>query len=600
MHAARSSHVLCDGIVIVALLVSMVAAAGGAEPPTASVPATASAPAVGALPLNLQPTELTLVDGRKVQGQLACEIDDRLVVYSPGLGTLASFRKEFVASYTKGKEVVKVSSPRNLTPEELKLGLDWNGWPDAAPANGPKPDYTTQKWDPPKRLLVWKNLSGQPKTGKVQIAGDTRVDCVLGNGREAGNWLVIGAPLDGGKWDFETDVLLPGVDVGDLYLIEFNRGAAFGTWQGLRFRHVAAENHAWLHSGHGGISIQGNVWIHERGRCQEDSVADSTFVGPFHTFIKNARPPLCEQFRHADGTGAAQKTELGNRGAARTWDNGGYRLSQYIFVKKDQGASVEFLGSFSAGDKFWAFSGHTILGPDSSVHSDTRASEMVYKDAAMHLMDGAVLGKMVSFPYWPSLSVAGVFTAGLPERPLTRDATIILPFKDYSGVMGDEKKPDVCGVLVSPGGRLQVYSAEPTKARLVFRNSGYDKNPDGMSISPSNTDGPRWSSLPRRIDVLFLGDVALDGVLFEDLHMGGIRLKDLAMKDSWKNITFAPSCQSQKPEDNYVVHQKGVPPIGWSEDPSVKNPVRTEGKAPPWTDPDAAGNPKSPNNKTKQ
>ena len=42
-------------------------------------------------------------------------MDDRLVVCSPGLGTLAGFRKEFVASYTKGREVVKVSSPRNLT-----------------------------------------------------------------------------------------------------------------------------------------------------------------------------------------------------------------------------------------------------------------------------------------------------------------------------------------------------------------------------------------------------------------------------------------------------------------------------------------------------
>ena len=67
--------------------------------------------------LVLTPTELTLVDGRKVQGQLACELEDRLVLYSPNLGTLASFRNEFVASFTdKDKKVVKVSAPRNLTP----------------------------------------------------------------------------------------------------------------------------------------------------------------------------------------------------------------------------------------------------------------------------------------------------------------------------------------------------------------------------------------------------------------------------------------------------------------------------------------------------
>ena len=76
---------------------------------------------------------------------------------------------------------------------------------------------------------------------------------------------------------------------------------------------------------------------------------------------------------------------------------------------------------------------------------------------------------------------------------------------------------------------------------------------------------------------MLLGNVVLDGVNFEDLHRGGIRLKDLGMASAWKNIIFAPSCQSQKPGDNYAVYQKNVAPLGWTEDPAVKNPLISPG-----------------------
>lgn len=71
---------------------------------------------------------------------MACELEGHLVLYSPGFGTLASFRKELVASYTKGGQAVTVTAPRKLTPEEQRLGLNnWTDWPDAVPAgDGPQ------------------------------------------------------------------------------------------------------------------------------------------------------------------------------------------------------------------------------------------------------------------------------------------------------------------------------------------------------------------------------------------------------------------------------------------------------------------------------
>ena len=91
--------------------------------------------------------------------------------------------------------------------------------------------------------------------------------------------------------------------------------------------------------------------------------------------------------------------------------------------------------------------------------------------------------------------------------------------------------------------------------------------------------GPQWCEeikgvpyreLPRRIDLVLLGDVEMDGVLFEDTHKGGIRLGDLGMQSTFKNVTFGKNCGSTKPEEMFALYEKGKPPVGWSEDPVVQ------------------------------
>jgi len=522
----------------------------------------------GAAELVLTPTELVLVDGRKVQGQLAAELDTHLIVYSPGLGTIKSFRKEFVASYTRDTKPVKVSAPRALTPDELTVDLDWKGWPDVPPASGPKPAYTTQKWGPPKRLLIWKTLDGKTPGKTERLSDKNEVKVARFQSQDPANWLVLGAPLeDPAKWDFETDVILPGVSIDRIYSVHC---------PGSVFRHLMVENHARIGFGDpSGFKVAGNFWVHERGRGGVSSVKPGEFIGASHTFCKNDRPPVCDLKGHSYDDPALPPK----------WDSGGYGLAQYIFVKKDPGISLEFLGSHTAGDKFWIFSGACIIGPDSSVHSDTRNGDVIFKEGSLHLMDGAILGKMKAFPLSTTVDVRGVLTAGLPDRPLTRDATIMLGKKDYTGVMGVwSPGDDHCALMVHPGGRMRIHSADPKKARLVFQNTGFDQNLDNLSLNlaPWTIDSPRWASLPKRIETTFLGDVVLDGVLFKDLYRGGIRLKDAGMKSAWKNVVFDASCQSQKPEDNYAVYQKGVPPVGWSDDPAVKNPVISPGeKTPP-------------------
>jgi len=553
------------------LAVSTAGAGLAVETPSAKPPAAAPSTAKGTItvpgPLVLTPTELVLVDGRKVQGQLAAELDSHLIVYSPALGTIKSFRKEFVASYTKGNKPITISAVRALSPQELKVDLDWSGWVDAPPEKGPKPAYTTQKWSPPKRLLIWKTHDGkEPQKAQQKpetISGENRVKVAHFQGQDPANWLVLGTPLeDTEKWDLETDVILPGVSIDRIYSVHC---------PGRVFRHLMVENHAWIGFGDpSGMKVSGNFWIHERGRGGVSSVKPGEFIGASHTFCKNDRLPVCDLKGHNYDNSSS---------LLPNWDSRGYNLAQYIFIKKDPGISVEFLGSHVSGDKFWIFSGACILGPDSSVHSDTRNGDLVFKDASLHLLDGAILGKMKTFPLGTSVEVRGTLTAGLPDRPLTRDATIMLGRKDYSGVMGCGSPGDeIFDLLVLPGGQMRVHSADPKKARLVFQYSGFDQMVDGLPLAPWNSDGPRWASLPKRIETTFLGDVVLNGVLFKELHRGGIRLKDAGMTKAWTNVVFDASCQSQKPEDNYAVYHKGVPPVGWTEDPAVKNPVVSPGE----------------------
>ena len=512
------------------------------------------APAKGTLtvpgPLVLTPTELVLVDGRKVQGQLACELEGHLILYSPNLGTLRSFRKEFVASYTRGGKTVQLAAKRALSPEELQADLDWNGWPDAPPDVGAakkagaqaKPAYTTQKWGPPKRLLVWKDLSGQPKNSMFERGIPNEKENLPGTSFKGDieNWLVLGEPVAGDKLDRDTDIICPGAGLDKLYYVNMPDG-------GRIFRHLVVENYARI--GFPAMDVWGNFWIHERGRQNMTRISGVEFLGPFHTFIKNARPS------HVNVSLGGGDRNTPKYATPQTWDKSGYVLAQYIGVKKDKTASVEFLGTFISGDKFQVFSGACIIGPDSSVHSDTRNPDRVFKDGSLHLMDGALLGKRVWYNKGKSIDVdGGVLTAGLPDRPLTRDATILVCVTDYGGFSkgNTPSSLDGGGLVLSPQGSLRVFSSDPATAQLIFRSS----QSDGRSTM-------------NFINIDLLGEAVLDGVVFMDLWKGGLRLGDLKQKEAWKHISFV-DCQSPKPEELYAVYQKDTPPSGYTENPAMK------------------------------
>jgi len=509
---------------------------------------------LGAAELAPTPTELTLLDGRKVPGQLVGELEQHLILYSPGMGVACTFEKRFVASYTKDKAPVKLNEPRPLTPDELHY-MNWQGWPDAAPIKGPAPAYAKQQWEKPKRLMVW---------AKPGEAGDfSKTD----------NWVVFGAAPSGSAWwDEETDILLPSASASAFKPYKLNPGTHPELPEGrmtITVRHIVVERGAYIQSQ--GAKVFGNEWVRKGGRINMRFM--NGWFGGKNTLCRVDAPMV-----YLPGVNSSDVT-WGLWSAAdkeRLRPESEQDICQYLTVEKDAGASVEFLGVITSRDKIQIVTGMAIAGPDSQIMSDNRNGDHVHPAATLALMDGALWGKRLNFCRPDSIEVQGTLWAGLPDRPLTRDATLLLNMKDYTSLMSGNDRRDAAGLRLHPKATMRVHSSDPTKARLVIRCGRCDTGPGPLDSGSDNSKLSqakfRWQALPQYIDVLLLGDAVLDGVVFEDLWKGGVRFADLTQKDAWKNITFAPSCQSQKPEDCYGIYTKNTPPSGWSEDPAVKTP----------------------------
>ena len=91
-------------------------------------------------------------------------------------------------------------------------------------------------------------------------------------------------------------------------------------------------------------------------------------------------------------------------------------------------------------------------------------------------------------------------------------------------------------LILQPSGRIEVHSADPTKARLVFRWMG----------------GAGERKTYDKISVVFSGKTQFNGVLFENINKGGILLADGNATRTWKNVFFG-SNNDGKPDELYTV-----------------------------------------------
>jgi hypothetical protein len=542
--------------------------------------ATALAPVLSAEEapeLELKPCTIQLVDGTNVEGRLAVQFDmnDHLIVYSPRLATMRSFLKRHVHALTVDGKRQQLNAKRELTDADRKL-LGQVRWPDEPPAEGHKPAYTTEKWGPPKYLCVWKH------PGKS------------GRGAEPENWLVNGRPTSelpasyvskfqpaGGVSEWGSgEGMKPNVVFGrDVDILfpcsESNYQGQAKTWAA---RHVTVGNNARFGTDNT-PGVTGNVWIMRTGRHGTGHAY--MFTGDKHTFFYQDKPKLAW---------GKNRDDTPHRGVAR-----------YIYLVKSKTTTVEFLGSLQTTDEFHVKRGTMLVHEDSQVMPGARATAFIHPEGELQLQSGAYFGKFTGWGGHDTV-IHGKLRAGSPERPITRDCHLGIAYNDWQACLRavkteTNKKPPpwrapfrsdivtdwspIFGLLVMKDGEFRVHSSDPAKARMVIQWTGRHGYGDfGYSRPDPKSEAQlriHEEQIQGRINAAFLGDVQLNGVVFDHFHRGGIMLADMNMVKQWKNVSFGEH-NDGKPNELFVpfdkhITLKGVKPVradwDYGENPSI-------------------------------
>ncbi|MBS3735152.1 MAG: chitobiase/beta-hexosaminidase C-terminal domain-containing protein [Phycisphaerae bacterium] len=464
--------------------------------------------------LKLKPCTIELVDGTEVAGKLAVQFDmpDHLIVYSPRLATVRSFLKDHVHALTVDGTRRQLNAKRELTDEDKTL-LGQTDWPDAPPAKGVKPAYTTESWDKPLQLMVWAHPG---RSGKV---------------KDPGNWLVNGQPLT--RWPravghfFGTNFFKP--DTTDLlFPAADERYGVRAASDRFHVRHLTVE-----HGGDIDMALNvctGNIWIGPNGAYNGGGGAN--LGGAKHTFFINGRPH--------DGTLPETPEQFDV-----LMDAAPYFARKWVVRKATPEASITLIGGFKSGDETHWMRGVTILEEDSVISVGPRCVQTVGLDAKLIMKSGSVLGKNSgNQAYKNDMRILGDLLAGTPDEPITRSVYLGISIKDSHGRLATTRLgrqhyrfANVRGLTVAPGGRMRVHTADPDKARLHVTWHGVRSTTYGDDGTPKDY----FEKLPeaeRTINVNIFGEQKLENVVFDWVGKGDIRLLDPDVRQTWRNIGF--------------------------------------------------------------
>lgn len=337
------------------------------------------------------------------------------------------------------------------------------------------------------RVLVWSQ-SAAPQRG-ADLS-------------ESRYWLENGKPAAKGP-DAGTDVVFPA-------------GSVVGAPGGglIEFRHVTVEAGAKVTLKD--ANIGGNLWIKKGGAFSKAS-------GAF---------------------GARDKSTF-----CRNDNDGIQMILNMLVLNKNKECSTEWLGKWKVGDELNVFSGKFIVGPDSTFLPTDRREQKVYPNGQLILMSGATFHARGNYYGGCDLEVRGQLLAGTTNRPLTSDCTLGLSFKERSLARnpGPRGPTEGMGLILHKDGELAVNSSDPKTARLVFKwhrreNESFPlKGPEPADVAAK----------PHGIGMMLLGTLRLDGVVFDDVLKGGVKLGDPAARSAWRNVTYG-SGNAGKPDELFA------------------------------------------------
>ena len=350
-----------------------------------------------------------------------------------------------------------------------------------------KADFMKQVW-PKTRVLVW--------------AGGTNK---VSDGWEAKYWIEDGKPATV-PFDENTDLVFPDNEGGFTW-VSLTAGRKY---QPAAFRHLTLGKGCGV-IGH--FSVGGNTWIKKGGNVQ---YLDSC-VGKGNTFLRN--------------------------------DNDDIKLVDHFHFNKAPGWSCEFIGRFSSDDNWQINSGLMILSTDSRIGTGNRTDTTINEDGALAILSGSYFSRRLNADWGFDLTVKGKFSAGLPDRPLIRDARLGLGYKskgsfiNKSGEPGNRTpSPADFGMIVTETGSFNVFADAAGKARLIVNCHKLEPDWGQLGIQWRNREldpvagRAAAEAVPRLSDMILLGKADMSNVRFEDIAKGGIHMANPAMASQWNNV----------------------------------------------------------------
>ena len=373
------------------------------------------------------------------------------------------------------------------------------------PLDSKKAYYAKQVW-PKGRLWVWA------KPGQSMGGGQKALELI--------NWLEDGKTPTA-SYDQNTDFEFPSGPDGKGYTVAID---------GEKSR-LAVRRHMTVHQGVTVVWVHqanGNTWIKKGGILR----FCSSISGNLNTFQRNDN--------------------------AYSW-----WMCDHVHFNKATTASHEIIGPFSVDDSFHFNSGMIILAEETLITPQARCTLNIQKNATLVLLSGATFRKQSNQTFGTDLIVRGRLLGGLPERPLTKDCFLLGSWKGktrFFTVPGWRvERPDDVALIVMPefsinkyvdgtgwvstphpAGSIRVHSINPAKARLVLDWHGLDIGNETRKTGQENFEKLKEVK-DHYLEMYLLGDVQLDGVVFNHIAKEGLIVKDpaAAMKN-WGNVTFGP------------------------------------------------------------
>ena len=357
-----------------------------------------------------------------------------------------------------------------------------------------RPAYETETWNP-GRTLIWAHPGQDGELG------------------DPNNWRLADGTSATTPPDRHTDVLLPAAE--SMYTVKGHRTD--------QVRHLTVERNGMFGGKHRNeVEIWGNAHLKAGGFAYYVAVR-----GDKHTFFRldQSEYPTPENKKVVHHTSRFVGLDRRCRG----------HIAHKLQICKYGSASVEFIGKFGISDEIMVQHGRMIVNDEMRFSGATNKGALeVFDGAILEIQSGACVAPFIpdnrKCVYNVNIYRNGTLQAGSPERPLTRDARLLLGY-------ATQDKPGRSGLYAAVGSMLRVYTTDPKTARLVISASSSDPtflNGQGERIGDPDLAAQGNTGIALQL----AGDMHLNGVHFDYICQQGIGIVGALQPATWANVTW--------------------------------------------------------------